>query len=371
MTHRKEISIAKIELTEHEIAAATAVLRSGALRQSEQCAAFEAEYAEYVGAEHAVTCANGSAALHLPFFCMLEPGDEVIVPSFTFIATASMVALTGARPVFCDVDPDSFLFDLGLAERLVTERTKMVVPVHLFGNPCSRRDTRAFADRHGLAVVWDAAQAHSATLDGSDVGAWDDVIAYSFYPSKNMFVGEGGMVCTNDPNLARRLREARNHGQPDKYYHTSLGFNYRMTDVEAAIGRAQLTRLDSMLDARRNAAAILLEGLAGVSGVTPQQVTPGSSHAWHQFCVTVDPEVTGVTRGVLAERLLAMGVSTAVHYPRGLHQQPIFREMYGDVEMPVTERLADRILALPVHHGLTPDDAHYVVACVLRAVSGA
>ena len=158
MTQRKEISIAKIELTEHEIAAATAVLRSGALRQGEQCAAFEAEYAECVGAEHAVTCANGSAALHLPFFCMLEPGDEVIVPSFTFIATASMVALTGAKPVFCDVDPDSFLLDLGVAEHLVTERTKMVVPVHLFGNPCSRRDTRAFADRHGLAVVWDAAQ---------------------------------------------------------------------------------------------------------------------------------------------------------------------------------------------------------------------
>ena len=126
-----------------------------------------------------------------------------------------------------------------------------------------------------------------------------------------------------------------------------------------------------MLEVRRSAAAILLEGLEGVSGVTPQQVTPGSSHAWHQICMTVDPDVTGVTRDALAEHLLGMGVSTAVHYPRGLHQQPIFREMYGDFEMPVTDRLADRILALPVHHGLTPDDAHYVVACVLRAVSGA
>lgn len=369
MTQTREVSIAKIELTEHEIAAATAVLRSGALRQGKQCAAFEAEYAEYVGADHAVTCASGSAALHLPFFCMLEPGDEVIVPSFTFIATASMVALTGAKPVFCDVDPDTFLLDLGLAEDLVSERTKMLVPVHLFGNPCSRRATRDFADRHGLGIVWDAAQAHGATLDGSDVGAWDDAVAYSFYPSKNMFVGEGGMVCTNDAKLAQRLREARAHGQTGKYYHTSLGFNYRMTDVEAAIGRAQLTRLDSMLAARRSAAAILLDGLEGASGVTPQQATSGASPAWHQFCVTVDPNVTGITRDVLAERLGAMGVSTGVHYPRGLHQQPIFREMYGDFDLPVTERLADRILALPVHHGLTPDDAHYVVECVLRAVS--
>lgn len=370
MTTTKNVGIAHIRLSEEEISAANAVLRSGALRQGRECQAFEEEFASHVGAAHAVTSASGSAALHLPFFNLLSQGDEVLVPSFTFIATAGMVSLAGGVPVFCDVDPDTFLLDLEDAGRKVTERTRMVVPVHLFGNPLDRAAVEAFAARHELAIVWDAAQAHGARQNGADVGSWGGAVAYSFYPSKNMFVGEGGMTCTDDAELAQGMRDARSHGQTGKYYHTSLGFNYRMTDVEAAIGRAQLRRLDDMLGARRRNAGILREGLAGVDGLTLQAVTPGADHAWHQFCVLVDAEACGMDRDRLGELLGERGVSTGVHYPRGLHQQPVFEELFGSTTLPVTERLSREILALPVHHGMEADDAQYVVEAVRAVLQG-
>lgn len=370
MTSPKRIGIASIELTSDEIGAAVSVLESGALRQGEQCRLFEEEFAGAVGAGHAVTSANGSAALHLPYFALLEPGDEVLVPSFTFIATASMVALCGAKPIFCDVDPETFLLDLTDAESKVTERTRMVVPVHLFGNPCPRGEIVDFAARHGLSIVWDAAQAHGARIDGADVGSWEGSVAYSFYPSKNMFVGEGGMTCTNDGELAERLRFIRSHGQTGKYYHTMLGFNYRMTDVEAAIGRAQLGRLDDMVGVRSRNAEVLSQGLSEVPGISMQRVTQGGRHAWHQFCVIVDPEVAGMDRDELGRRLDGEGIATGVHYPRGLHQQPVFQEMYGVEQLPVTELLAERILALPVHHGLEEGEAERVVEALRRVISG-
>ena len=358
------IGMAKIELTDKEIDAAVAVLRSGALRQGAQCQAFEEEFAAKVGAKFAVTSANGSAALHLAYFCCLEPGDEVLVPSFTFIATASMVALMGGRPVICDVDPETFLLDLSDAEARITPKTKAIAPVHLFGNPCDAGAVEALAAKHGLKIIWDAAQAHGAAIDGRDVGSLGDFACYSFYPSKNMFVGEGGMTCTDSEEYAQKLRFTRSHGQTGKYYHTLLGYNYRMTDVEAAIGREQLKRLDDMLVLRRRNAAILSEGLAEVGGIRPQRITPGGTSAWHQYCIIVEPEAYGCNRDELGAKLKERGIATGVHYPRGLHQQPVFEEMYGPLELPVTESLAANILALPVHHGLAEAEAHEIADAV-------
>ncbi|RMD64181.1 DegT/DnrJ/EryC1/StrS family aminotransferase, partial [Candidatus Parcubacteria bacterium] len=281
----KKIGIAEIKLTDAEIEAAVRVLKSGALRQGKQCEAFEREFAEKVGAKHAVTCANGSAALHLAYMALLEPGDEVLVPSFTFIATGSMVTAMGGKPVICDVDRETFLIDLQDAEHRITERTKAIAPVHLFGNPCDVDAVRAFAEKHNLKVIWDAAQAHGTRFKSKDIGGLDDVVTYSFYPSKNMFVGEGGMICTNDDEVAYKLRFLRTHGQTGKYYHTMLGYNYRMTDVEAAIGREQLKRLDAMLEVRRRNARMLNEGLAQIPGITPQRITEGGESSWHQYCV--------------------------------------------------------------------------------------
>lgn len=361
----KPIQISEITLTESEIDAAVSVLRSGALRQGKECAAFETEFAEYVGAKHAITNANGSAALHLAYMAFLNPGDEVLVPSFTFIATGSMVTAAGGRPVFCDIDPDTFLIDLVDAERRITPKTKAISPVHLFGNPCAVDAVQAFAKRHNLRIVWDAAQAHGARYSGRDVGSFGDFVAYSFYPSKNMFVGEGGMTCTDNPEFAHRMRLMRSHGQEGKYLHTAMGLNYRMTDLEAAIGRNQLRRLDTMLATRRRNAGLLNEGLAAVPGIKPQRITSGGDHAWHQYCIRVDDSAFGIDRDQLAARLNEKGIATGVHYPRGLHQQPIFQELYGCEPLPVTERLALQIIALPVHHGLETGDVARIIEAVV------
>jgi len=363
------IGISEIVLSEPEIDAAVAVLKSGALRQGQECQAFEEEFAAATGAGFAVTCSNGTAALHMAYWDCVGPGDEVLVPAFTFIATGSMVTAVGAKPVFCDVDPDTFLLDLKDARARITERTRAIAPVHLFGNPCDFDAVTAFAREFDLVIVADAAQAHGATYNGIDVGAFGDYAAYSFYPSKNMFVGEGGMVTVTDADKAERLRNLRSHGQTGKYYHTSLGLNYRMTDVEAAIGRVQLTRLEEMVAVRRRNAMMLQEGLAGLPGLRCQSATGGGDSSWHQFCVIVESEEFGMTRDELGRVLNEAGVATGVHYPRGLHQQPVFEELYGAQSLPVTEHLADRILAVPVHHGLDGGQVEQIVHAV-RAARG-
>jgi perosamine synthetase len=363
----KPVRIAETSLTEEEIDAAVRVLRSGALRQGEQCDAFEEEFAAYVGARHAVTSANGSAALHLAYMAFLEPGDEVLVPSFTFIATGSMVTAAGGRPVICDVDPETFLIDLADAERRITPRTRAISPVHLFGNPCAIDAVQTFAVRHHLKIVWDAAQAHGARYQGRDVGSFGDFVAYSFYPSKNLFVGEGGMTCTDNNGFEHRMRYMRSHGQTERYLHTMQGLNYRMTDVEAAIGRKQLQRLDAMLKVRRRNARILQQSLAEVAGIRSQRVTAGGEHAWHQFCIVIEEDVFGCDRDQLAKRLAQEGIATGVHYPRGLHQQPIFQELYGYEPLPVTESLAKAILAIPVHHGLSEGGVNRIAEAIAAA----
>jgi len=362
------IGIADTSLTEAEIDAAIDVLRSGMLRQGPQVAAFEQDFAAFVGARHAVASINGSTALHIAFECFIKPGDEVLVPSFTFIATATMVIAAGGVPVMCDVDPETWLIDLDDAAAKTTDRTRAIVPVHLFGNVCDIGAVMAFANRHDLKIVWDAAQAHGATFDGRGVGSFGDYVTYSFYPTKNMFVGEGGMTCTDKEDCDTRMRLLREHGMPSRYRHTMLGYNYRMTDVAAAIGRAQLKRLPDMLARRRRNGERLLAGLHGLPGLTLPTVTPGAHHAWHQFCVLVDKEGFGLDRDELAVYLRENEVGSAVHYPMGLHQQPVFVEMYGTHHLPVTEQLSETILALPVHHGLSDSDIDQVVE-VIREVA--
>ena len=354
------IGMAEIKLTDKEIEAAVEVLKSGALRQGPQCEAFEEEFAEKVGAKYAVTSANGSSALHLFYMAEMERGDEVLVPGYTFIATATMPAYHGVTPLFCDVDPETFLLDLDHAESLITENTKAISPVHLFGNPCDVEKFQAFAKKHDLKILWDAAQAHGAEFNGQDVGGFDTT-SYSFYPSKNMFVGEGGITCTNDADTAEKMRFMRSHGQTGKYYHTMLGLNYRMTDVEAAIGREQLKRLNSMLETRHRNGRMLNNGLAQIPGLTPQKVTSGGTHAYHLYCMLVNETEFGCNHLELAEGMKARGVQNGIHYPRGLHQQPIFEEMYGKTSLPVCEKLSTEIIAIPVHHGLAETDIEKII----------
>lgn len=362
------IQMGETALTPEEIQAAVKVLESGALRQGKECLAFEEEFGKSVGARHAVTCANGSAALHLAYAALLRRGDEVLIPSFTFFATASMAIQAELKPVLCDVDPETFLIDLEDAEKRITPKTRAIAPVHLFGNPCDVDRVKDFAEGHNLRIVWDAAQAHGARFQGRDVGSFPDFVCYSFYPSKNLFVGEGGMVCAGDEELDREVRFLRTHGQSGKYYHTMLGWNYRMTDVEAAIGRAQLKRFSEMLARRRRNAELLSAGLSEVKGLRVQRVTDGGTHAWHQFCMVVEPEF-GMGRDGLMAALKEAGIASGVHYPRGVHEQPIIREVLGSTELPVTESLCQNIMAVPVHHGLVDADIEEICNAVSEARS--
>jgi len=361
------IQMADTHLSEEEIQAAVRVLRSGALRQGPECDAFENEFAALTGSKHAVSCANGSASLHLAYTAVLKPGDEVLVPSFTFFATASMAIQSGIKPILCDVDPDTYLLDLADAEKRLTPKIRGIAPVHLFGNACDVDQVRAFARKHRLKIIWDAAQAQGTLWQGEDIGALAEAVCYSFYPTKNLFVGEGGMVTTPDEEIGHRMRFLRTHGQTAKYTHTMIGWNYRMTDVEAAIGRTQLKRLPVMLAARRRNAKILTEGLKDVKGLKLQRVTAQTTHSWHQYCLVVDEVAFGMSRDRLMEHLQKANVATAVHYPRGVHQQPIIEQLYGKMNLPVTECLTKTIMALPVHHKLSENDAHLIVSAIQEA----
>ncbi len=363
------IAMGNSQLLPNEIEAALSVLKSGMLRQGKQCQLFESAFADKVGAKYGVACANGSASLHLAYMTFIEPGDEVLVPSFTFIATGSMVLAAGGKPVICDVDPQTFLIDLEDAAKRITDKTVAISPVNLFGNVCDIEAVQSFADKHHLKIVWDNAQCHGATYKGQDVGSFGDFASYSFYPSKNMFVGEGGMILTNDQHTAEQLKCLREHGQTDKYYHTMLGLNYRMTDVEAAIGQEQLKRLDEMVQVRRQYAEYYNQAFSDLTGVQLQKVLPEAQSAVHQYCLLIDEAKVGISRQQFIDKMLQAGISTGIHYPRGLHQQPLFVERYGKQSLPISERLAAQIVAIQVHHGLTQQQVAYVAETVREVLA--
>jgi perosamine synthetase len=362
------IPIIQVALDKDEIAEMVTVLRSGKLREGPVCRKFEDRFATFVGARHAVSVSSGTAALHIAYAALLEPGDEVLVPSFTFIATASMVAMVGARPVFCDVDPYTCTLDVQDAQQRITARTRAIAPVHLFGNPCDMDAITTLADEHGLKIIWDAAQSHGARYDGRDVGSFDDVVCYSFYPSKNMTTAEGGMITTNDEALYQKMKLLRSHGQAGKYYHTMLGFNYRLTDIMAVLGLKQLEKLDDWVQRRRANAHYLTEHLADIPRVQTPVEQPRGESSFNLYSIQLDLEQFRCDRDEFVRLLNAENIGATVNYPRSLHQQPAFSEIAGDVHLPVSEDLSQRILSIPVHPRLSQDELDLVVEAVYKVV---
>ncbi|MEE8256706.1 MAG: DegT/DnrJ/EryC1/StrS family aminotransferase, partial [Acidobacteriota bacterium] len=358
-----EVSMGGPSITEGDVEEVTRVLRSGRLREGPLCRKFEEEFASKVGSKFAVSLSSGTAALQVAYLILLKPGDEVLVPSFTFIATASMVALSGATPVFCDVDAKTFTLDLGDARKRITSRTRAIAPVHLFGNCCDIPGVRAMAGRNNLRIVWDAAQAHGARSGGADVGSFGDLVCYSFYASKNMTTGEGGMITTSDPEIFEKCARMRDHGQTGANLHTSLGFNYRMTDMQAALGLSQLKRLDSLVGRRRENAGFLDEGLREVEGITPPHVPDGVEHSYNQYSILLAGEQAKERREEFRDQLRERGIETAVYYSRPLHLQPVFAER-PQPHLPVSEDLSDRIVSLPVHPGLRAEDLRRITGAV-------
>lgn len=325
------------------------------IAQGPEVRAFEEEFADAIGISEAVAVNSGTSALLLALMALgVGAGDEVVIPSFTFAATANVVALTGATAVFVDIYPRTFCIDPHSVEAAITDRTVGIVPVHLYGHPADMGTLATIADRHGLFVLEDAAQAHLATVGGRPVGTFGDAGAFSFYPTKNMTSGEGGMVTTSDSSIARQIRLLRNQGMERRYENEIAGFNMRMTDIHAAIGRVQLRSLPGWNEARQRNAAILSRGLSGVE--TPW-VAPDVTHVYHQYTVRVG----AADRDRLAEDLRALGIACDVYYPIPVHRLPAFAD---PITLPETERAASEVLSLPVHPGLEDSDLDRIISGV-------
>jgi perosamine synthetase len=336
-----------------ERAAVDRVMATGMIAQGPEVEAFEAEFAALVDGRHCVALNSGTSALHLGLLAAgVSPGDEVIVPSFSFAATANSVRLAGAVPVFVDIDPATFCLDPAAVAAAITPRTTMIMPVHLYGHPAAMDEINEIARQHGLLVIEDAAQAHAASLGGRPVGALGDLAAFSFYPTKNMTAGEGGMVVTADAAVARTVRLLRNQGMERRYENEIIGFNTRMTDIHAAIGRVQLRKLAGWTADRQRNAKVLDAGLQTV--VVPP-VAPGAVHVYHQYTVR------STERNALQARLQERGVGSGVYYPTPIHRLPSFGL---ELDLPETERAAREVLSLPVHPVLQDGDLEWVIAAV-------
>jgi dTDP-4-amino-4,6-dideoxygalactose transaminase len=353
-----------IDLTRQHAALATELTRAAAsvIERAQfilgpEVSAFEREFAASCRVEHAIGVASGTDALHLALMALgVGPGDEVIVPAFTFVATAEMVSHLGARPVFADVDATLNL-DPDDAARCVTPRTRAMIPVHLYGQPAAMGPLLALADRHGIAIVEDAAQAVGAEWRGVRAGAIGRVGCFSLFPTKNLGgCGDGGLVTTADATLAARLRRLRNHGSDTKYVHQELGWCSRLDELQAALLRVKLRHLDAWTERRRVQAARYRELLAGLPLVLPAEV-PDTVGVYHLF--TVRTPHRDALRTFLDER----GIGTAVHYPVPLHQQPVYREASAR-SLPASERAAREVLSLPFYPELRPDEQDTVAAAV-------
>jgi len=356
---------AKPIIGDEERAAVDRVLRSGMVAQGPEVAAFEQEFSQhFVQGRPVVAVNSGTSGLHLGLLAAgVGPGDEVIVPSFTFAATGNSVALTGATPVFVDIEPDTFSLDPAAVEAAITDRTRGILPVHLYGHPARLRELSAIAEKHGVALYEDAAQAHGASLDGRPVGTWGEWAMFSLYPTKNMTSGEGGMVSAVDDAFARRVRLLRNQGMERQYENEIVGFNARMTDIHAAIGRVQLTKVDDWTAQRRRNAAFLDANLRGV--VVPP-VVDGAVHVYHQYTIRVAEDRDGFVQALKDEHQVGSGV----YYPIPNHRLPSLAPYAPGLDLPETERAAREVVSLPVHPSLSQDDLERIVAAV-NAVAGA
>lgn len=333
-----------------------------------EVAALEEEVALYCGTRHAVGVASGTDALILALKTTgVGPGDEVIVPAFTYVATADSVTMLGATPVFADIDPFTFVLDPDLLEGLMSAKTKAVLPVHLYGHPAPMREIDAFANRHGLVVIEDTAQAMGATYAGVPVASMGALGCLSFFPSKNLGAyGDGGMIVTSDAESAAHLKMLRAHGSQKKYTSEFLGWNSRLDELQAAILRVKLPHLDRWNTARRRNAALYCEVLSGIEGVGLPIVQEGCSHVFHQFTIRVK------NRDMVQSLLKDAGVQTAIHYPVPLHLQPMFKGLgYQRGDLPVTERACEEVLSLPMYPELQEEQIAFVGAAIRQAVEAA
>ncbi len=366
------IPINKPLIDEEEIDAVAKVLRSGVLTSRAEGGSMvrrlEESFADFVKAKYAFAVNSGTSALHLSLLASkVGRGNEVIVPSFTFVSTAEVVVLVGAKPVFVDIDPDTYNIDPEKVEKAVTRRTRTIMPVDLFGLPADMKPIEEIAEEHGLVVVEDAAQAHGAWYSGKPVGSFAGLACWSFYASKNMTTGEGGMITTNNDEYAGKLPYMRSHGEAREYVSSMLGGNFRMPEMEAAVGCVQLGKLPRFLRQRRRNAERLAAELRGVGELQLPTVPEGCRHSWYLFTVRLKGASVKERNRVVGE-LRRLGVGATVYYPVPVHLMPFYRR-FCEHRLLQTERAARQVFSLPVHPAVTARQVDYIAASLKEILS--
>lgn len=352
---KRVIPISKPILGSEELASVQSVLASGMLAQGEVVKSLELEFAKYIGTRYCVATNSGTSALHTVLAALgIGEGDEVVTTTFSFVATASCILMQRATPLFVDICPNTYNISPDKIEAAITERTRAIIVVHLYGQPCDMDPIMEIARGRSIFVIEDACQAHGAEYKGKRVGSIGHAGVFSFYPTKNMTTGEGGAITTNDEQMAALSRTIREHGQKRRYWHETLGYNYRMTDIAAAIGLAQLRRLESLNQRRSENATYYLKGLR--TARTPF-VMDNVRHVFHLFTIRV-PQ-----RDRFAAYLQSNGIGYGIHYPCTIHKQPLFKE-YSNIVLPAAEKASQEVISLPVHPALSNDDVNYILEVV-------
>ncbi|MBN1358852.1 DegT/DnrJ/EryC1/StrS family aminotransferase [Candidatus Bathyarchaeota archaeon] len=349
---------------EEEIEAVVKVMRNGpltsALGAGPMVTQFEKKFAEFAGVKHAVAVNTGTAALHSAVVAAgVKQGDEVILPSFTFVATAEAVVMAGGEPVFADIDPETYNLFPDEIEKNVTKKTRAIMPVDLYGFSVDSKPISEIAAEHDLAVVEDAAQAHGATYADKPAGVFADAACWSLYASKNITTGEGGVATTDNDEIAETLRLIRTHGEKAKYSSLMLGYNYRMSEIQAAIGLVQLGKLPTFVAKRRENAKRLTKLLAGSDRLKLPMESEERKHSWYLYTVRLKNS-TGNERNKIVEELQKKGIGAVAYYVNPVHQMPYYREIFGERELPETEKAAGQVFSLPVHPGVTEAQVDYI-----------
>jgi perosamine synthetase len=367
---KRKIPLSSPDINDEDIDAVVNVLRSGRLALGPMAEEFERLMCEYIGVKHAIAVSSGTAALHLIVRALgIGPGDEVLVPSFTFIASVNAILYEGAIPVFVDIEPETYNLDPLDLERKITPQTKAIMVVDVFGHPAEWDEINRIAEKYGLIVIDDSCEALGAEYKGRKIGQFGNAAAFAFYPNKQITTGEGGIVVTNDGELASVIKCLRNQGRREMgawLEHEMMGYNYRMDEMSAALGVSQLRRIEELLAKRERVAKMYLERLANVDYVRPPTVKPYVRMSWFVFVITL---AEGLNRDEVMRKMHEMGVPTRGYFSP-VHLQPYIRERFGTHEgmLPVTESIAKRTIALPFHGNMTEAEVEYVIEALKRSV---